>query len=133
MSMPPVVLVHGGAGPMKRLADKEEARYRAGLLAAARAGLTAMDKSGSALDAVVAAVVSMEDSGEFNCGAGACLDEEGRATLDAALMRGKDLAAGAVGAAQATKNPIAIARDLLAEGRHVLLVGEGADRRARAL
>jgi beta-aspartyl-peptidase (threonine type) len=75
----------------------------------------------------------MEDSGEFNAGAGACLDEEGRPTLDAAVMRGADLAAGAVGAAQATKNPVLLARAILEEGRHVLLVGEGADRRARSL
>jgi beta-aspartyl-peptidase (threonine type) len=75
----------------------------------------------------------MEDSGEFNAGAGACLDEEGRATLDAAVMRGSDLAAGAVGAAQGTCNPVVLARAILDEGRHVLLVGEGADRRARAL
>jgi beta-aspartyl-peptidase (threonine type) len=129
----PLVLVHGGAGPMKKLHGAEEARYRAGLLAASRAGLAALDKGGSALDAVVAAILSMEDSGEFNAGAGACLDEEGRATLDAALMRGADLGAGAVGATQATRNPILVARDLLEEGRHVLLVGEGADRRARAL
>ena len=133
MKVRPVVLVHGGAGPMKRLQAAEEVRYRAGLVAASRAGLAVLEKGGSALDAVVAAILSMEDSGEFNAGAGACLDEEGRATLDAALMRGADLGAGAVGAAQATRNPILVARNLLEEGRHVLLVGEGADRRARAL
>jgi beta-aspartyl-peptidase (threonine type) len=118
---------------MKRLSGSEEARYRAGLLAAAREGYAALERSGSALDAVCAAVRLMEDSGEFNAGAGACLDEEGRATLDASVMRGADVGAGAVGATQATKNPVLLARALLEEGKHVLLVGEGADRRARAL
>ncbi len=131
MSVTPLVLVHGGAGPMKKLEKDEEARYRKGLHAAALAGHAAIERS--ALDAVVAAVLSMEDSGDFNAGAGSCLDEEGNATLDAALMRGSDLGAGAAGCVKATKNPILLCRDLLEEGRHVLLVGEGADRRARSL
>lgn len=118
---------------MRRLEASEEARYRGGLVAAVKAGTTAFGEGGTALDAVVRAVLSMEDSGDFNAGAGSCLDEEGIATLDAALMRGSDLAAGAVGAATATRNPISLCRSLLEEGRHVLLVGAGADRRARAL
>lgn len=133
MSVQPVVLVHGGAGPMKRLEAAEEARYRAGLQGAARAGLTALTRTGSALEGVVAATLFMEDSADFNAGAGSCLDEDGNATLDAALMRGADLAAGAVGALTGTKNAILVCRDLLEEGKHVLLVGPGADRRARAL
>jgi beta-aspartyl-peptidase (threonine type) len=118
---------------MKRLEAAEEARYRAGLQGAARAGLTALTRTGSALEGVVAATLFMEDSGDFNAGAGSCLDEDGNATLDAALMRGSDLAAGAVGALTGTKNAILVCRDLLEEGKHVLLVGPGADRRARAL
>jgi beta-aspartyl-peptidase (threonine type) len=132
MSVVPVVLVHGGAGPMRRLTGEDERAYRAGLVAAAAAGLEALLR-GSALDAVEAAVRSMEASGAFNAGAGACLDEDGRATLDAAVMRGEDLAAGAVGAAQATVHAVTLARAVLEEGRHVLYVGEGADRKARAL
>jgi beta-aspartyl-peptidase (threonine type) len=118
---------------MRKLDGAEEASYRAGLLRAAREGFQVFAKGGSALDAVEEAVRAFEESGAFNAGAGACLDEEGRATLDAAIMRGSDLAAGAVGATQATSCPISLARSLLEEGRHVLLVGEGADRRARAL
>lgn len=133
MKVSPVVLVHGGAGPMRRLEGAEEASYRKHMLAAARAGQAVFARGGSALDAVEEAVRSMEESGELNAGAGACLDEEGKATLDAAIMRGADLAAGAVGATQATSCPISLARALLEEGRHVLLVGEGADRRARKL
>jgi beta-aspartyl-peptidase (threonine type) len=118
---------------MKRLEAAEEGRYRAGLAGSVRAGLAALAASGSALDAVQAAVLFMEDSGDFNAGDGACLDEEGNASLDAALMRGSDLAAGAVGASSATRNPIVLCRHLLDEGKHVLLVATGADRRARQL
>jgi len=129
----PVVVVHGGAGPMKKLGGELERVYRLGLSLAAREGAFVLERGGTSLDAVEAAVRVMEASGDFNAGAGACLDEEGRPTLDAAVMRGEDLAAGGVGASQATVHPVTLARALLDEGRHVLLVGEGADRRARAL
>ncbi len=128
----PVVVVHGGAGPMRALGARETA-YREGLAAAAAAGCRVLEEGGDALAAVVAATKAMEAHGAFNAGRGACLDEEGRATLDAALMRGRDRAAGAVGCATATVHPIDVCRALLEEGRHVLLVAEGADRRARRL
>lgn len=127
------VLVHGGAGVMRSLQGATAEVYRAGLVAAARAGRDALERGESALAAVVAAVKLMEASGSFNAGKGACLDEDGLASLDAALMRGADRAAGAVGALSATLHPTDVCLDLLQEGRHVLLVGEGADRRARTL
>src|SRR5690606_4027835 len=128
-----LVLVHGGAGPMRHMEGDRERAYREGLERAARAGREALLARGDALAAVVAAVKYMEADGPFNAGIGACLDVEGRYALDAALMRGRDRAAGAVGACSATLHPTEVCLDLLREGRHVLLVGEGADRRAQAL
>ena len=118
---------------MRSLRGPAAEEYRAGLAAAARAGRDALARGESALAAVVAAARHMEASGAFNAGRGSCLDEDGQATLDAALMRGVDRAAGAVGALSATLHPTDVCLDLLQEGRHVLLVGEGADRRARRL
>lgn len=128
-----LVLVHGGAGPMRHMEGDRERAYREGLERAARAGREALLARGDALAAVVAAVKYMEADGPFNAGIGACLDVGGRYALDAALMRGRDRAAGAVGACTATLHPTEVCLDLLREGRHVLLVGEGADRRATAL
>jgi beta-aspartyl-peptidase (threonine type) len=117
---------------MRRLAG-EGGPYREGMAVAARAGRDVLAAGGTSLDAVIAACRSMEASGAFNAGLGSCLDEDGDYGLDAALMRGSDRAAGAVGAMTATPFAVDVCRDLLDEGRHVLLVGEGADRRARAL
>ncbi|MCA8920789.1 MAG: isoaspartyl peptidase/L-asparaginase [Planctomycetes bacterium] len=132
MSVTPKILVHGGAGAMRSMGGEREAAYRAGLVEAARLGREAL-RAGDALEAVLVAVRHMEACGAFNAGVGSCLDEDGRFSLDAALMRGSDRAAGAVGACAATVHPTDVARALLEEGRHVLLVGEGAERRARAL
>jgi beta-aspartyl-peptidase (threonine type) len=129
----PTILVHGGAGAMRSMSGEREAAYRAGLVEAARLGRDALARGEDTLEAVLAAVRHMEGCGAFNAGVGSCLDEDGAFSLDAALMRGSDRAAGAVGACAATTYPTDVCRDLLEEGRHVLLVGEGADRRARAL
>lgn len=128
-----VIVVHGGAGLMRSLEGARLQAYRAGLAESARAGREVLERGGAAVEAVLVAVRSLETSGVFNAGAGACLDEDGQTSLDAAIMRGRDRAAGAVGACSATLHPTDVARDLLEEGRHVLLVGEGADRRARRL
>lgn len=118
---------------MRSLRGPAAQAYRDGLGAAARAGRDALARGESALGAVVATVKLLEAAGAFNAGRGACLDEDGQASLDAALMRGEDRAAGAVGALSAALHPTDVCLDLLQEGRHVLLVGEGADRRARQL
>lgn len=128
-----VVVVHGGAGLMRTLEGARLEAYRAGLEESARRGREALERTGSAVDAVLEAVRWLEQSGVFNAGVGACLDEDGGVSLDAAIMRGRDRGAGAVGACTATLHPTDVARDLMEEGRHVLLVGEGADRRARRL
>ena len=86
---------------------------------------------GDALDAVQAAVIVLEDDPIFNAGRGAVLDERGSILLDASVMRGADRAAGAVAAMRGIRNPVAAARAVLDEGRHVMLVGER-PRRSRA-
>jgi beta-aspartyl-peptidase (threonine type) len=122
------VLVHGGAGhvPANRAAVQV-----AGCLEAARAAAALLKAGGSALDAAQRAVFVLEDLPSFNAGTGACLNAEGLVELDAALMEGAGLRAGAVCALPPFLHPIAIARAALDDGRHVLYAGEGAARFAR--
>ena len=116
------IVVHGGAG--RAIADPERAeRMRAGAAAAVAAGHAVLARGGAALDAVEAAVVVLEDDPEFNAGRGAALTEYGRVELDASVMDGTTRAAGAVAAVRGVRNPVRAARAVLAEGRHVLLVG----------
>jgi beta-aspartyl-peptidase (threonine type) len=126
------IVVHGGAGGLPR--DEERlARTRSGAAAAVEAGHAVLVAGGSALDAVEAAVVVLEDDPEFNAGRGAALTEYGRVELDASMMDGTNRAAGAVAAVRGVRNPVRAARAVLAEGRHVLLVGQPAtDFAARA-
>lgn len=119
----PLVLVHGGAGNVP--SERRELHVE-GCRAAARAGYQRLREGGSALDAVQAAVKVLEELPQFNAGTGSALNAEGQVSHDASLMRGSDLAAGAVGALMSFRNPIEVARAVLEEGRHVLYVGPGA-------
>ncbi len=116
----PSIIVHGGAGSGRY--REEDPRFAA-LVGAVEAGLAAM-KKGSGTDGAVAAVGSMEDSGLFNCGRGACLTAEGRVELDAAVMSGDGLAGAGVGNVTSTHRPVALARWVMDNTEHVLLVGE---------
>jgi L-asparaginase / beta-aspartyl-peptidase len=116
------IVVHGGAGSQSRDPARVE-RMRAGAAAAVEAGHAVLAAGGTALDAVEAAVVVLEDDPEFNAGRGAALTEYGRVELDASMMDGTTRAAGAVAAVRGVRNPIRAARAVLEEGRHVLLVG----------
>lgn len=107
--------------------DAAWAAARAGLAAALRAGWRILHGGGAALDAVEAAVVVLEDAPHFNAGHGAALNAAGEHELDAALMDGADLRAGAVAGARRTRNPIRAARALLDEDGPVLLIGPAAD------
>jgi beta-aspartyl-peptidase (threonine type) len=120
-----VLLVHGGAGRL--VPGLAEAR-RLGLSRAALIGSRVLANGGSAVDAVERAVQVLEDDPAFNAGRGAYLNQDGDVELDASIMDGNDLAAGAVGAVGTIANPIILARAVMAAGRHVLLVGEGARR-----
>jgi beta-aspartyl-peptidase (threonine type) len=125
----PVVLVHGGAG------DVSEARRAAHVEGARRgaiAGREVLAAGGSALDAVQRAVEVLEDDPLFNAGTGACLTETGTIELDASIMDGATLRAGAVAALPPYLHPIAVARAVLEDGRHVLYAADGADAFARA-
>jgi beta-aspartyl-peptidase (threonine type) len=126
----PAIVVHGGAG---REDAGERAARRTGMRRAADAGWTVLAGGGSALDAVVAATVVLEDDPLFNAGTGSVLGADGWIEMDASVMDGQSLAAGAVAAVSRVKNPVRAARAVLDGGREVLLVGEPAcDVAARA-
>lgn len=124
----PSIIVHGGAGPIKD--DSLPARLE-GCKAAALTGWRILQQSGSALDAVEAAVVVLEDNPLFNAGTGSALNSLGNVEMDAAIMEGQSLRAGAVAAVSGIKNPIKLARRVMEDGRHILLAGEGASLFAR--
>ena len=126
----PAIIVHGGAGPIKD--DSLPARLE-GCKAAALAGWKILQKRGSALNAVEAAVVVLEDNPLFNAGTGSALNSLGKVEMDAAIMQGQSLRAGAVAAVSGIKNPIKLARRVMEDGHHVLLAGEGASLFARQI
>ena len=126
--MKPVIVVHGGAG---RVPEEDEEERWEGCRRAALAGWRRLLQSGSALDAVEEAVAFLEDHPLFNAGRGSVLNAAGEVEMDASLMDGGRLHAGAVGAVRNIRNPIRLARRVLDDGRHILLVAEGAERFAR--
>lgn len=122
--------IHGGCGvmPEDSMTSEEWTAARDDLAAALRAGYGVLKAGGTALEAVEAAVVVMEDSPHFNAGHGAALNENGIHELDASIMDGATLAAGAISASRAIRNPVKAARALMADNRAVYLTGEAADR-----
>ena len=116
------LIVHGGA---KEIEPEEEDSNRRGVRAAAEAGARILERGGSAVDAVEAAVKLLEDLPVFNAGCGSSPNKAGQVEMCAGLMDGRDRAVGAVGAIRQVRNPIAVARRLLPE-KEVILVGEGA-------
>ena len=106
--------------------------YKEALRRALLAGESVLKRGGTALDAVIGAVVSMEDNPLFNAGKGSVFTNKGNHEMDASLMDGKKLKAGAVSAVQGIKNPILFAREILAHSKHVMLAGEEALEFARA-
>jgi beta-aspartyl-peptidase (threonine type) len=123
-----MILVHGGAGDHHP--GDEPQPCIDGCLEAARAGHAILKAGGSALDAVIAAVVVLEDDPLFNAGTGSVLNADGDVECDASLMTG-DLKAGAVGAVKGIKNPIRLARLVMEKTEHILLVADGAIRFAK--
>lgn len=121
--------IHGGAGVIERagLTPDQDAAYRAALQGALDAGSAVLEGGGSALDAVQAAIEVMEDDPLFNAGRGAVFTAEGRNELDAAVMNGADLTAGAVAGLTTTRHPVAAARAVMERSPHVMLIGPGAD------
>lgn len=126
--------IHGGCGVMAKLdlSEEEWAAARADLRRSLQAGWAVLDTGGSALDAVQAAVVVMENSPHFNAGYGAALNTDGEHELDASIMDGRTLEAGAVTLAKRIRNPIKAARRVMEKGEAVLLGGPAADAFAQA-
>ncbi|ASR43819.1 asparaginase [Xanthomonas citri pv. mangiferaeindicae] len=124
----PVLAIHGGAGVVRgNLTPEEEASARAALTLALRTGHALLREGRPALDAVVAAVTVLEDDPAFNAGRGAVFTHEGHNELDAALMDGATRAAGAVAGVRRIRNPIQLARRVMEDSPHVMLIGEGAE------
>jgi beta-aspartyl-peptidase (threonine type) len=128
------IAIHGGAGTLSRTETSatQEALYLQGLSDALDAGFSLLEKGASALDAVSAAVVSLEDNPLFNAGRGAVLTRDGVAELDASIMDGATLSAGAICGVKHIRNPITLARRVMEQSPHVMLVGEGAEEFARS-
>lgn len=126
---PVALVIHGGAGTMTRdeLSAEREAAIRDDLNAALDAGYAVLRNGGTALDAVTAAVVFLEDSPRFNAGRGAVFNADGINELDAAIMDGATQRAGAVAAVHKVKNPVRLARAVMEQSKHVMLIGDGAE------
>lgn len=123
------IAIHGGAGVISRdqLGPDDGAAYRAGLAEALDAGYAVLEAGGSSLDAVTTAVRLLEDNPLFNAGKGAVLAHDGYAELDASIMDGRNLSAGAVTGLRHVKNPIDLARRVMEQSPHVFLSGSGAE------
>lgn len=120
--------IHGGAGTIPRdIPPERAAAYRAALARALALGAAALEAGEPALDVVEEVVRLMEDEPLFNAGKGAVFTALGTHELDAAIMDGRDLSAGAVAAVRTVRNPISLARLVMTDTPHVLLVGEGAE------
>ena len=130
----PVIAIHGGAGTITRAAmsPAKEAEYTAALSAVLEAGQRVLANGGSALDAVTEAVRLLEDCPLFNAGRGSVLTHAGTYELDAAIMDGATLGAGAVACVKHLRNPVLAARAVMEKSQHVLFAGEGAEAFAQA-
>lgn len=130
---PFALVIHGGGGsiPGAAIRAETEASYKLALRKALDDGYRVLKNGGAAIDAVEAAIRVMEDSPLFNAGKGSAFNRDGYNELDASIMDGSELNAGAAAIVQRVKNPITLARAVMERSPHVLLVGEGADRFAR--
>ena len=131
---PIAIVIHGGAGTIARekLTDEVEVAYRQKLEEAARAGYEVLtrsskEKGSNSIDAVIAAIVVMEDSELFNAGKGSVLTHAAVVEMDASIMEGESLNAGAIAGVRHIRNPIRLARDVMSRSDHVMLIGEGAE------
>lgn len=130
MSHPFSIAIHGGAGTILReqMSDELKAGIVEALEKSVLAGHQTLQSGGDALDAVVAAVKVMEDSPHFNAGKGSVLTHDEFVEMDASVMHGKEMDAGAIAGVRHIKNPIELARDVMLKSDHVLLIGEGAEK-----
>lgn len=129
------LVIHGGVGvlPRDQLTPELEEAYRAALTESLSAGFEAMSGVGSAIDGVVEAVKVMEDSPLFNAGRGSNFTADGVVSMDASIMEGGTVSAGAVAGVRDVRHPIRLARHVMEDCPHVLLAGEGAEAFAREM
>ena len=128
-STPITLVIHGGAGEIKPgfLSEEQEIEYKNKIEEALNAGYKVLSEGGNSTDAVLASIRIMEDSPLFNAGKGAVLNHEGVVSMDASIMRGSDLNAGAITGIMHIKNPILLARLVMDSSKHVFLSGDGAE------
>ena len=130
----PVFVIHAGAGIVaKNVTPEKEKLVRADLEKALKAGYAVLKSGGDSLDAVTQAIVIMEDAPEFNAGKGAVFNHDGKNELDASIMDGATLRAGAVANVHRVKNPILLARAVMEKSPHVMMVGDGAEAFAQSI
>jgi len=122
------LVIHGGAGTIlrKQMTEAQEIAYRKGLEESLLAGFNLLENGGSAIDAVRAAVCSLEDNILFNAGKGSVFSKDGSQEMDASIMDGKTLMAGAVTAVKNIRNPVELAYTIMTKSQHVMLCGQGA-------
>jgi len=122
------LVIHGGAGTIlkKDLTNELEAAYRKGLEDALKAGYALLEKGKTAVEAVLAATISLENNILFNAGKGSVFGKDGRQEMDASIMDGKNLMAGAVSAVRNVRNPVELAHAIMNKSQHVMLNGNGA-------
>lgn len=135
MIQPFSLAIHGGAGTLVKgqMTAEKETAYKKALELALDEGFALLENGASAVDAVEKAVAALEDSPLFNAGKGSVFTADGTHEMDAAIMNGKTLNAGAVSLIHSIKNPIALARDVMEKSDHIFLAGEGAMRFAESL
>lgn len=130
---PITIVIHGGAGALApgRYSPEQEAAFKGKLTEALTAGYGVLEDGGTALDAIEAAIMIMEDAPYFNAGKGSVFTREGKNELDASIMDGATKNAGAVAGATRVKNPIKLARDVMENSEHVMFAGSGVDEYAK--
>ncbi|XP_008576230.1 PREDICTED: isoaspartyl peptidase/L-asparaginase-like [Galeopterus variegatus] len=131
VDMNPVVVVHGGGA--SNISEDRKERVRRGIVRAATVGYSILQEGASAVDAVEGAVTVLEDDPEFNAGCGSVLNVNGEVEMDASIMDGKDLSAGAVSAVRCVANPIKLARLVMEKTPHCFLTNQGAEKFAAAM
>jgi len=131
----PILAIHGGAGTILRseMTQEKEQQYTLALREALLVGYQVLEKNGNALDAVEAAVKNMEDCSLFNAGRGSVYNNAGKHEMDASIMWGANLGAGAVSLIRNVKNPVSLARAVMDKSEHVFLCAEGAEEFARKI
>jgi beta-aspartyl-peptidase (threonine type) len=129
---PPVLIIHGGAGVIKRdMNPAKEKAVRAAMTKALEDGYAQLKAGKPAMDAVTAAITVLEDDPNFNAGRGSVFTHDGKNEMDAAVMDGDTLRAGSVAAVHRVKNPILLARAVMEHSPHVMLIGDGAEEFAK--